>query len=212
MHSLSHLRSEWHLGLEIWLQVCAVNCRQALLGWSSWLSAPSILTALRECSLGFWLSTHPSLTSHGCPAALVVESCSDAERACVWPPHLPERHSQEDVVRRDDREPAQGKRGSEPISWGVDRHQWGAVTMWEPQGARWGCASPQKPGGYDEGLTWDAWDTVDRCGHEGDCRSAERMPDTCCRFYDEKRRQAVLIMLFTKKLSTWIFSVSNILY
>lgn len=130
----------------------------------------------RIASVHAWfLAPHPPIAHQSrtpsCPRGRVggshaCQSRSDTERACVWPPHLPERNSQEDMVHRDDRAPAQGKRGSEPTSWGCRQV---AVECCHHVGAPRSSVRvhvPRKPGGYDEGLTWGAWNTADSCGHE----------------------------------------------
>lgn len=149
MRFLRRFCSEWHLCLEIWLRVCAVNCRQAPLGWSARLSVASVLTALRQCTPGFWLPIHPLLTSHGRPAALVVELgvptlASHAQTQSV--PVCGLRISQRETHRRTWSTEMTVRLHKEsgvqsPPAGDVDRLRWSAVTTWEPRGARWGCMS-----------------------------------------------------------------------
>ena len=97
---------------------------------------------------------------------------------------------------------------------------------WEPRGAQWGWTSPPKPGRCDEGVRLSQREWGRRSAHSWPvklevqqtdletsvivCQSTEKMLDTCCKLYDKKRR-AILMIFFTKKLNTWIFSVSNVL-
>lgn len=73
-------------------------------------------------------------------------------------------------------ETSRGK-GVQSPSAGLQTGTSGApVKVWEPpRSSGEGAAIPSRePGGCDEGLTWDAWDMVDRVGHEGDCLSEPR--------------------------------------